>query len=301
MARTYRDTVTTPAAARSGRPGARPFVSLLSDFGSRDPSAGIMRAVIVGICRDASLVDISHEVDRFAIRDGALVLWSAVPYLPVGVHVAVVDPGVGTERLGIVVETARGDFLVGPDNGLLLPAAGRLGGIMRAHALENPLYQLAPRSTTFHGRDVFAPAAAHLAARVPPEAFGSPLDPRQLVVLDWPEADIRPGWLGAQAIYVDGFGNVKLAALADDLTEAFPGARHGERFLAGIDSVAGRRTLTLEWAEAFGRVHPGVAVLITDSYGRLTLAVNRGSAAAAFGIRPDTPVALTRAGPPPRR
>ncbi|MFV2064939.1 MAG: SAM-dependent chlorinase/fluorinase, partial [Chloroflexota bacterium] len=116
MARTYSETVTTPAATRVSSSRDRPFVSLLSDFGLRDPSAGIMRAVIAGICPTATVVDLAHEVDKFAIRDGALLLWSAVPYLPVGTHVAVVDPGVGTDRKGIALETPRGDFLVGPDN-----------------------------------------------------------------------------------------------------------------------------------------------------------------------------------------
>jgi S-adenosylmethionine hydrolase len=159
-----------------------------------------MRAVVAGICRDAVVVDLSHEIDPFAIREGALALWSAVPYLPIGAHVAVVDPGVGTSRLGLVIETARGDHLVGPDNGLLLPAAARLGGILRVHALENPQYQLTHVSSTFHGRDVFAPAAAHLAARVPIEQLGVALDPRSLVVLDWPEPEVRPGLLRSHVV-----------------------------------------------------------------------------------------------------
>ncbi|HXR27264.1 MAG TPA: SAM-dependent chlorinase/fluorinase, partial [Candidatus Baltobacteraceae bacterium] len=113
----------------------RPFISLLTDFGSRDPSAGIMRAVILGIAPGANVVDISHEVAKYRVRDGALLLWCAAPYLPVGSHVAVVDPGVGTERRPIAVRVHRGDVLIGPDNGLLLPAAERLGGIIDARLL----------------------------------------------------------------------------------------------------------------------------------------------------------------------
>ena len=138
----YRN-VTTPAAASSLGHKVGPFVSLLSDFGVRDVSAGIMRAVIVGICPRATIVDLAHDIDKFSIRDGALMLWGAVPHLPVGAHVAVVDPGVGTARMGIAIQTARGDYLVGPDNGLLMPAAARLGGITRAHLLENSRYRLA--------------------------------------------------------------------------------------------------------------------------------------------------------------
>ncbi len=170
----------TPAATRTPGSHSRPFVSLLSDFGLRDPSAGIMRAVVAGICPAAIVVDLAHEVDKFAIRDGALLLWSAVPYLPIGAHVAVVDPGVGTARKGIAIQTLRGDYLVGPDNGLLMPAAARLGGITRAHLLENPRYSLPEISSSFHGRDVFAPAAAHLADGVAIEQLGRAVDPRRL-------------------------------------------------------------------------------------------------------------------------
>ena len=196
MARTYRDTVTTPAAARGLAGRSRPFVSLLSDFGLRDPSAGIMRAVVAGICPEAIVVDLAHEVDKFAIRDGALLLWSAVP---VPAHRrprrAWWIRASGTERKGIAVQAARGDYLVGPDNGLLMPAAARLGGITRAHLLENPRYSLPEVSSSFHGRDVFAPAAAHLADGVPIEELGRAVDPRRLLGLEWPRPDIRAGRL----------------------------------------------------------------------------------------------------------
>ena len=140
-----------------------PLISFLTDFGLRDPSAAIMRGVVLGIVPDARIVDISHEVHKFAIRDGALLLWCALPYLPVGFHVAVVDPGVGTSRRPLAILTGRGDVLIGPDNGLLIPAAERLGGIVEPRELQNPAYRLPVVTSTFHGRDVFAPAAAHLA------------------------------------------------------------------------------------------------------------------------------------------
>ena len=130
---------------------------------------------------------------KFAIRDGALLLWSAVPYLPVGVHVAVVDPGVGTARKGIAIKTLRGDFLVGPDNGLLMPAAARLGGITHVHLLENERYALPDVSSSFHGRDIFAPAAAHLADGVPIEELGREVHPRRLLELEWPRPEIGHG------------------------------------------------------------------------------------------------------------
>lgn len=299
MPRTFSDTVTTPAAARAVSGRRRPFISLLSDFGSRDPSAGIMRAVVAGICPDAIVIDLAHDVDKFAIRDGALLLWSAVPYLPIGAHVAVVDPGVGTARKGIALQTLRGDVLVGPDNGLLMPAAARLGGIVRVHLLENPQYSLPEVSSSFHGRDVFAPAAAHLAAGVPIEDLGRAVDPRRLLELDWPRPRIGPGWLRTQAIYLDTFGNVKLSALADDLEAALPALRFGEPLLIRIGEGEAARELGAAWARTFGDVPEGAPLLTADSYGRASLAVHQGSAARAYGVTLDSVIEVTRPQRPP--
>jgi S-adenosylmethionine hydrolase len=299
MARTYSHTVTTPAALAAGRTAAPPFVSLLSDFGLRDPSAGIMRAVVAGICPRAIVVDLAHDVHKFAIRDGALLLWSAAPYLPIGVHVAVVDPGVGTAREGIVLATLRGDRLVGPDNGLLMPAAARLGGITRAHLLENPHYALPDISSSFHGRDVFAPAAAHLAAGVAIEELGRAVDPRRLQELEWPWPEIRPGRLRAQAIYLDTFGNVKLSALADDLAAALPGLRPGEQLLLAIGEGQHVREVAVTWARTFGDVPEGAPLLTADSYGRLALSVHLGSAVERYGLALDTLIEVAAAVPGP--
>jgi S-adenosylmethionine hydrolase len=260
-----------------------------------------MRAVVAGICPEANVVDISHDVDKFAIRDGALLLWSAAPYLPVGSHVAVVDPGVGTARQGVALQTARGDVLVGPDNGLLMPAAARLGGITAAHLLEEPRFALPEISSSFHGRDIFAPAGAHLAAGVPIDELGRAVDPRRLLDLEWPRAQVRPGVLRAQAIYVDTFGNVKLSALTDDLTAALPGLRFGERLLLRPGDGRDRREVPLTWAATFGEVPEGAPLLTADSYGRVALSVHQGSAAGSFGIAVDTPLEITRPAPPPRR
>ncbi|MGD8485025.1 MAG: SAM-dependent chlorinase/fluorinase [Chloroflexota bacterium] len=305
MARIYTDTVTTPAAAGASKRGRPPFVSLLSDFGLRDPSAGIMRAVVSGICPQASIVDLAHDVHKFAIRDGALLLWSAAPYLPVGSHVAVVDPGVGTARQGVAIRTARGDHLVGPDNGLLMPAAARLGGITAVHLLENPRYALPDVSSSFHGRDVFAPAGAHLAAGVPLEELGRAIDPRLLVELAWPRPEIRPDHLRAQAIYVDTFGNVKLSALTEDIEAALPGLRFGDQLLVRAGSTD-PGDMTVTWARTFGDVPEGAPLLTADSYGRVALSVHQGSAAERFGVVLDSVVDVGRqvpampAGLPPR-
>lgn len=295
MARTFTRTITTPAAARLARPGSRPVVSLLTDFGSRDPSAGIIRAVVLGICPEAALIDLSHDVEKYHIRDAALLLWSSVPYLPIGAHVAVVDPGVGTERRAVAMTTARGDHLVGPDNGLLLPAAARLGGIVRVHSLESPQYRLPVISSSFHGRDIFAPAGAHLAMGVPLEFMGPAIDPRSLRMLDWPEPEVYPGVLRTSIIYVDSFGNVKLSALAEHVFGAMGPLAMGEPVYLRVTDPDGSADLELNWVDTFGNVPPGQALLYEDSYGRLTIAVNQGSAAEILGLREDAEVIITRA------
>jgi S-adenosylmethionine hydrolase len=294
MSRTFTRTITTPAAARLARPGSRPVVSLITDFGTRDPSAGIMRAVILGICPDASIIDLSHEVEKYRVRDGALLLWSAAPYLPVGSHVAVVDPGVGTERRAVAMETARGDHLVGPDNGILLPAAARLGGIVRVHQLESPQYRLPVISSSFHGRDIFAPAAAHLAMGVPLEFLGPAVDPRSLRLLDWPEPEVHPGVLRASVIYLDSFGNAKLSALGSHLFGALGSPDLGQPLYVRIIDQQGPLDLEVAWVETFGSVLPGQPLLFQDSYGRLSIAVNQGSAVNDLGIREDAEVIISR-------
>ena len=294
MSRTFSRTITTPAAARMVRPNPRPVVSLLTDFGARDPSAGIMRAVVQGIAPDATVIDISHEVEKFRVRDAALLLWCAVPYLPNGAHVAVVDPGVGTERRALAIETARGDFLVGPDNGILLPAATRLGGITRVHQLTASQYRLPVISSSFHGRDIFAPAAAHLAIGLPLEVLGPAVDPRSLLVLDWPEPQVFEGILRCQVIYLDTFGNIKLSALGPDLQGALGHLQYGERLWVRLTDQFGSNDVEATWSDTFARVGLGQLLLTEDSYGRLSLAINQGSAVQAIGVREDVEVLVTR-------
>jgi hypothetical protein len=297
MPSVYRDPVTTPAALAAD-PAAgrgRPVVSLTTDFGARDPSAAICKGVVLTIAPGVTVIDITHEVAKFQVRDGALVLWCALPFLPVGVHVAVVDPGVGTERLPIALETARGDVLVGPDNGLLVPAADRLGGIVRAHALENPAYRLGAISRSFHGRDIFAPAAAHLALGVPIGDLGRALDPAALARLDWPEPRITPGALETAVVYVDSFGNAKLAGEPADLAAALGPLEPGDLLaLAWIDG-SDVRTSKVPWAETFGSVPPGAPLVYEDSYGRLCLAANQASVAALLGLRDGLRLTIARA------
>ena len=293
MARRFTRVITTPAAARSPREWNRPFVSLLSDWGARDPSPAICHGVILGIAPEALLVDISHEVDKYNIRHGALLLWCALPFLPIGAHLAVVDPGVGTPRRAVAIEVARGDYLVGPDNGLLLPGADRLGGITRAVLIDNPAYRLPVVSSTFHGRDLFSPAAAHLAAGVPLEQLGPPVDPRTLAVLDWPTATASFGELEMSVIYVDTFGNVKLSGLTSDLIEALGTLSRGEELVVEIDAPRAKPQ-RLRWASTFGEVEQGELLLYEDSYGRLCIAANQGHAAAALKLEDGTNLVVAR-------
>ncbi|MEX2621264.1 MAG: SAM-dependent chlorinase/fluorinase [Egibacteraceae bacterium] len=268
-------------------PGAHATITFLSDYGLADPFVGVCHAVMARIAPHARVVDLTHGVARHDVTGGATALADCAPYLPRGVHLAVVDPGVGTDRRAVAL-TAGGHVLVGPDNGLLLPAAERLGGVDGAWELVTPAYRLEPLSATFHGRDVFAPAAAHLARGVPPAELGPGRDPVGLVRLDLPGATQGDGRLQATVVGVDGFGNVALSALGEDLAEV--GMEAGDT--VAVEVGAGSTTATV--ATAFAEVPDDVLVLLVDSTGRAALAVNGGDAASLLGAHPGAAVAVTR-------
>lgn len=290
-------------AARPNRSGRyypampSPLISLLTDFGARDPSAAILHGVIASIAPDARIIDISHEVRKFAIRDGALLLWCALPYLPVGFHVAVVDPGVGTERRPVALRAKRGDVLIGPDNGLLLAGAERLGGVGEARLLEADAYRLPTVSASFHGRDIFAPAAAHLAAGVAFDALGPAVDPAGLVPSPIPEPVVERGSLRSAIVYVDTFGNVKLAGLRADLEAAIGPVGPGDRLELAFPADDNRpaRVEVVPWRATFGEAEQGEILLYEDSYGRICLAENQGDAATDLALSDDQPVSISRA------
>jgi S-adenosylmethionine hydrolase len=274
----------------------RPFVSILTDFGDREPSAAICAGVVLSICPDAHVLELTRTIRSFAIRDGAVSLAAAVPYLPVGVHIAVVDPGVGTERLPIAVRTARGDVLVGPDNGLLSLAAARLGGAVEARAITDPAWHLPAVTSSFHGRDIFAPVAAHLARGVPFESFGPPVALGDLVELHVPGARATRGELATAVVYVDGFGNVKLAGGPAELHDALGDLVDGTVLTVDFPDVDGTpRTESIPWQDTFGRVPVGALLLYEDSLGRLCIAENQGSAGRRLGLTDDRPVSIRRA------
>ncbi len=256
------------------------ILTFLSDFGGRSPYPAAMKGAAASVVSCAvSFVDISHDVPARDIRTGAYFLWSAAPAFPAGtVHCAVVDPGVGTARVPLAV-LSGGQWFVGPDNGLLMPAAHRLG-VPMAVRLAEP--SEARASETFHGRDVFAPAAARLACAVPIESLGTPA--AAVVDAEFSPGRRAGGVLEGEVLWVDPFGNV---------VTTIPGALLRDEALASEWLVeAGDAELRAVAARTFGDVRPGHAVVLVGSDGVVEVVVNCGSAAAAMGAAPGAAVRL---------
>jgi S-adenosylmethionine hydrolase len=263
------------------------WITFTSDYGLEDNFVGVCHGVIARIAPRARVIDVTHAVAARDVRHGATVLAQSVPYLPVAVHLAVVDPGVGTGRGQVVVE-AGGHVLVGPDNGLLVWAAETLGGVRRAHAIANPAYRLEPLSRTFHGRDLFAPAAGHVAAGTDPAALGPELDPGRLVRIEAPTATVDGGRLRGEVILVDHFGNLALTFGRAELEGA--GVRLGE----DVEIQVGDRTFIGAVGDTFAAVEAGQLVLYEDSFRRIAISVNHGSAAERLHAATGDPVVVSR-------
>jgi S-adenosylmethionine hydrolase len=262
------------------------IVTLLTDYGRDDDFVGVCHGVIHSIDPDARIVDITHGVPRYAVRQGAIVLRNTLPYMPVGVHVAVVDPQVGTERRAVALRTSDGRILVGPDNGLLSLAWERCGGVQVAVDVTRSPHRLEPVSATFHGRDIFAPVAARLAAGAELADAGDPLEPEALVTVELPKPRREEGRIVAHALVVDRFGNAGLNVDHDDL------AGSGLTLGGGVElEVAGERYLAT-YAQTFADVRPGELIVYEDAYRTLAVAINRGDAAATLGLHPDVEVRL---------
>jgi len=270
----------------------RPVITFLSDFGPAAPA--VCRGVMFRICPDANIIDINHQIPRYSIRDGASSLVFALPHMPVGTHVAVVDPGVGTERLPVGLRVARGDVLIGPDNGLLVAAAEALGGIEEARALENRDLMLPVISQSFHGRDIFAPIAGHLAAGVAFSTVGSTVSIERLVRLPVIRPTIEEGALSSSVVSVLIYGNVTVAGTPADLEAAIGPLEPGRRLVLEFpahDGAAAVEERTV-WERTFGRVPLGSSLLMADSEGHLSLADNQGDAARRLGLSLDRPVRI---------
>ena len=243
--------------------------------------------MIAGIAPAATVIDLTHGIARHAVAEGAAVLANALPYAPPGVHLAVVDPGVGSPRRAVAVRVADADrVLVGPDNGLLAPAIERLGGAVEAVDASRSSFRLEPVSATFHGRDVFAPVSAHLALGAALGAAGEAIAAASLQALERSEPRIEPGRVVAHVVSADRYGNLDLDVGASRLPET--GLRLGRRLV--VDAGGGEHVAV--FAFTFADVPAGELLLYEDAYRNLSLAVNRGSAAEVLALAPGDEVAL---------
>jgi S-adenosyl-L-methionine hydrolase (adenosine-forming) len=263
------------------------IVSLLTDYGHEDEFVGVCHAVIRGIAPDVPIVDVTHGIPRYGVRQGAIVLRNAVPYVPVGVHVAIVDPQVGTERRAIALRTGDNRMLVGPDNGLLSLAWEVCGGVVEAVDITRSPHRLEPVSATFHGRDIFAPVAAHLATGAELAEAGQHVEPDELQVLALPQPEVDDGNVAAHVLLVDRFGNASLDVGHADL--AGSGLSLGKP--VEIEVEGGERFIAT-FAQTFADVRPGDVILYEDAYRMLAIAVNRGDAVSALRLSPDARVVL---------
>ncbi len=263
-----------------------PVITFLSDYGQLDEFVGVCHGVMARRCPNARVIDLTHSIPRHDVRSGAIVLRSALPFLPAGVHLAVVDPGVSAAgrhaRRAVAIRTVEDDhLLVGPDNGLLMPAAERLAGVSEAVDIGESPERLQPVSRTFHGRDIFAPVAAALAAGEPLMNVGDPLAVSQLRRIGLSSAQMGDGLLTVHVLRSDTFGNLILDATNEQLLAL--GAMPGDVMTV---SHAGA-VRTARYAATFAEVTPGELLIYEDATRMVALAVNRGSAAALLGAGAD--------------
>jgi S-adenosyl-L-methionine hydrolase (adenosine-forming) len=254
------------------------FITFLTDFGLQDDFVGTCHGVMKRIAPEAQIIDITHGIPPQGVLQGALTLANTLPFFPVGVHLAVVDPGVGGSRRALALRDNEGRIHVGPDNGLLIPAAERFGGIAEAHELANPQYALESVSRTFHGRDLFAPAAAHLALGVELSELGPPIAHDALARLDLPEPELGTARIRATVLAIDRFGNVQLN-LDRSHAEAVgmvPGTR--------VELQIGPERYYAVAARTFADARRGDLILYEDAYRNLSIAINGGNAAQMLGV-----------------
>jgi len=267
------------------------LIVFLSDYGLEDEFAGVCRGVMAQIAPDARIVDLTHAVPRHDVTQGALTLARSAPFMPPdAVFLAVVDPGVGSARRPVALEASKGAFLVGPDNGLLMPAAAALGGVARAVHITSPKVVLPSVSSTFHGRDLFAPAAAHLAAEAGLEELGPSIDPGTLEDVTVPVPEIGRGTVECSVLSIDGFGNVQLNVQESDLMQA---GLSGE---SELSVRTPREERTVSRVHTFSDAPEGEVVALLDSSGYLALVANRGHAAELLSLEPGDTVIVARVG-----
>jgi len=247
-----------------------PLITLTSDFGVQTQGVGAMEAAAFQIAPNARLIHLMHGLPEFNIIAAARTL-ETLKTFPVGFHVCVCDPGVGTKRLALAIEVNRGDVLIGPDNGVLIPASRILGGIKRAFSIENPKYMRAEVSPLFHGRDIFTPAAAHLSHGVPIHALGPEISIDQLKDASYQEAEVNNELLIAEVIQINRFGSVHLNILHEQW-DTF-NFELGELISINFDNI---QNIKIIFGKTFGDVPLSQNVILKDDYGRIEIAKNMG-------------------------
>lgn len=254
----------------------RPLISLTSDFGVQSQGIGIMEGVLLDISPDANVIHLMHGLPDYDMRCASRTM-ETVTSLPVGYHICVVDPGVGTKRRSIIIKAKRGDYLIGPDNGVLVSAANLLGGCVKAVEITNPKYMRRPVSPIFHGRDVFCPAAAHLSRGVPIESFGKELKFSGLFQAPYEEAVVKAGKIEAEVIHINKYGSLHLNIL-HHVWDKF--AKKNQT----VTLVTYGRKIELKYVETFGEVDGSKPLILKDDYGRVEVAINVGNFAKAYNV-----------------
>ncbi len=263
-------------------------ISFLSDYGVRDEFVGIVKCVIADLAPHAKVIDLTHDIPPFDVRAGSLALARCISYVPTGIVLAVVDPGVGTTRRAVAVSVGGGrGVLIGPDNGLLSMGTALAGGAESAVVLNNPEYQLATPGTTFAGRDIFAPAAAHLCNGVPLAALGDAIDPNVLLPGVVPLSRVEGEETIAEITWVDRYGNCQLNVGPDEVSS------YGSTLSITFTTASGERSSrSAVVAPNFSAIGGGIGLVI-DSFGMLAISVDRGSAADALSLGVGDAVTLS--------
>lgn len=259
----------------------KPLITLTTDFGLRDPYVAEMKAVILSICPNVQIIDITHQIEKFNIRMGAYALACAAPYFPKGtIHVAVVDPGVGTKRRPLIIEAEK-DFFIGPDNGVLALAT-KTQGIKRAYEISNRKFMLPHISNTFHGRDIFAPAAAQIANGAKPSELGPEV--KEILIPEFARLNKKKNAVIGEVLHVDSFGNI------------ITNFGEKELKLMGVDDVVNikikDRLLELKLCKAYAEVPPKKPLAIMGSHNFLEISINLGNAAEKFKAKAGDKITL---------
>ena len=254
------------------------FITLTSDFGVQSQGIGIMEGVALEINPDAKVIHLMHGLPDFDLNYAARTM-ETVKYLPIGYHVCVVDPGVGTKRKPIIVETKRGDFLIGPDNGVLLPATRFLGGIKKAVEITNKKYMKHPVSPIFHGRDIFTPAAAYLSKGVGIGEFGKELNPKELTKAPYEEAIIKENEINAKIISINKFGSLHLNITQEEWD------KFNIKLNENVKLIFNNNSVDMPFAMTFGDVEKEKPLMMKDDYGRIEVALNQNSFSKKYNIK----------------